>query len=124
MTDVFQLLNAWKRHLARRKEPRRVVIGGLVSSGKQAIWVGEWYVPLQNTFLRLYHASLYEDIPNETNEPRYQPELNLSRRLGPLNLASLESICVLVPRGYEEEARQLAERFNEETIPAKMKASR
>ncbi len=39
-------------------------------------------------------------------------------------LASIDTICVLVPRGYEEDALQLAERFNEETIPAKTKTSR
>ncbi len=86
MTDMLQLLNAWKRHLARRKEPRHVIIGSLASSGNQAIWVGEQYVLLQSSLLRLYQASLYEGISHETNMQRYQPELNFSRRLGPLNL--------------------------------------
>lgn len=124
MTDVFQLFNAWKRHLARQKEARYVIIGSLTSSGKQAIWIGEQYVPLQNSFLHLGQAILYEDMGTEANGQRYQPELNLSRRLGPLNLASLSGICVLVPHRHEEEARQLAERLNRETISAKTKTAR
>ncbi len=58
------------------------------------------------------------------DEQKYQPELNLSRRLGLLNLASLDTIRVLVPRGYEKEARLLAERFNRETISTRRKAPR
>lgn len=124
MTDLFQLLNAWKRHLARGKETRCVVIGNLTSSGKQTIWIGEQSVPLQNAFLRLSQAILYEDIHAEANGQSYQPELTLSRRLGPLNLSSIDDICVLVPRGHEKEARQLAERLNNETITTKRKAPR
>lgn len=124
LTDVFQLLNAWKRHLARRKEAQYVIIGNLTSSGKQAIWIGKQYVPLQTSFLRLSQAILYEDIHADANEQRYQPELALGRRLGPLNLASIDNIRVLVPRGYEKEAQQLAERFNKETISTKRKAPR
>lgn len=124
MTDVFQLFSAWKRHLARRKEARYVIIGNLTSSGKQAIWIGEQSLPLQNSFLRLGQAILYEDIGTEANEQRYQPELSLNWRLGPLNLASLGGICVLVPHGHEEEARQLVKRFNSETIPAKTRIDR
>ena len=124
VTDVFQLFDAWNRHLARQKEARYVIIGSLTSSGKQAIWIGEQSIPLQNSFLRLDQAILYEDIGAEANEQRYQPELNLNRRLGPLNLASLGGICVLVPHGHEEEAQQLAERLNRETILVKKKTAR
>lgn len=124
VTDVFHLFDAWKRHLARRKEARYVIIGSLTSSGKQVIWIGEQSIPLQNSFLRLDQAILYEDIDAEANEQRYQPELNLNRRFGPLNLASPGGICVLVPHGHEEEARQLAERLNRETILVKTKTAR
>lgn len=115
---ALPLLSIWKRHRARWQEPRQVTIGNMLSSGNQAIWVGAQYVPLQNTFLRLSLVLLYEDIYRDTDEERYPPMLDFNRRLGPLNI---DTICVLVPHGHEEEARRLVERFKEETIPAKQR---
>jgi hypothetical protein len=70
LTDMFQFLSAWKRHLARRKDARYVIMGSLTSSGKQAIWIGKQYVPLQTSFLRLSQTVLYEDRPAEAGEQK------------------------------------------------------
>ncbi len=110
---IRTLGEARRRHNARLNGPKRITIGNRNFSD-QSIWQGGLHIPLQAVFLNLVSVKM----------TLYPPQLRLRRKHGGLNQYPwFDTIHVLVPRGHEDEARHMLERFHRETIGAKKRIS-
>ncbi len=99
-----------RRHRARmRQDIRRVTIGA-ISLGDQALWEAGQYIPLQGLFFALKRVQ-FKDQP--------VPRLHFRRRHLEIRQSSWsDTIEIPVPAGYENEARTLVQRFEQETMHA------
>src|SRR5690242_15658646 len=101
---------ARQRHLARQRGPHRVTIGS-PHLFDQDMWVAGEHLPLQELFIELLKVKISSRPPLV---------LSLHRRLKIKSGSGTwrDVIYLPVPRGHEDEARQLVERFRIETIGA------
>lgn len=102
---AYSYQEAKKRHKARQKRdhPQRVTFS------KEGVWEAGVYFPLTEMFLTLKDVHM-------TSQPTV---LHFRRKRLIHNNYMRDTLRVLVPRDYEEEAVQLMERFCTEVIEAK-----
>ncbi|HET8842137.1 MAG TPA: hypothetical protein VFN35_11755 [Ktedonobacteraceae bacterium] len=106
------LLEARKRHLARKSLSHRVTIGNL-SFSDQGLWLSGTFIPLQELFLTLNKVKMTEN----------PPLLHLQRKHLVIRQSSwYDTMRILVPQGHEHEAIYIVERFRTETMASKRHA--